>query len=115
MKRIITLCLLSGVFFAFHSYASPNEKFEIRRRPPEALNPVFLRYQGLPQQKVIVIAVDAGGNWAFGYDHSRSSLEEAAKAATVKCDAARKKNKVRAKAKLFAINDDIVYYDKQFK
>jgi hypothetical protein len=77
------------------------------------MNPVFLRYKELPGQKVMTVAVDPTGQWAFGYDHSRATLEEAAQTAAVKCDAAREKHKVFTRAKLFAVNDEIVYYNQK--
>ena len=86
-----------------------------RLPPPDAFNPNFLKYQALQGEKVMVVAVDLGGNWAFGYDHNRNSLQEAAESAAIRCDKQREKHKVFTKVKLFAVNDEIVYYDNQFK
>lgn len=84
--------------------------YETRYDPPSEVNQVFMRYKELPGQKVMVIAVDPTGQWAFGYDHSRATLEEAAATAAKKCDIARQKFEVFSKAKLYAINDEVVYY-----
>ena len=73
-----------------------------------------MKYKELPGQKVMAVAVDPGGRWAFGFDHSRTSLQEAAENAAKKCDDARKDFKVFSKARIFAINDEVVYYD-EFK
>lgn len=111
MKMFIKFTLLSAVLATLFGCASGT--YETRLSPPDAFNPVFLRYKALPGQKVMTVAVDPTGRWAFGYDHSRDTLEEAAETAAVKCDKAREKHQVSAKAKLFAINDEIVYYNKQ--
>ena len=116
MKMLIRLLLLSALFFAVCGCATPDgDKVDIRVRPPDAFNPIFMRYKELPGQKIMVISIDTEGQWAFGYDHGRDTLEEAAETAAIKCDKARKKFMVRTEAKLFAVNDEIVYYDCQFK
>jgi len=118
MKPFIKLLLLSAVLATLFGCAS--EPYETRYAPPDAFNPVFLRYKEMLGQKVMVVAIDPAPlgidrepNWAFGYDDSRATLEEAAENAAIKCDKARKKHKVFAKGKIFAINDEIVYYRKQ--
>lgn len=111
MKALLKIAILSVLLSAV--YGCVGGTYEARRPPPDALNPVFLRYKELSGQKVFVIAVDPTGQWAFGYDHNRTNLQEAAQNAAVKCDKARKKHQVFAKAKLFAINNDIVYYDQK--
>ena len=63
----------------------------------------------------IPLGITREPNWAFGYDDSRATLEEAAKNAAIKCDKARKKHKVFAKGKIFAINDEVIYYNDQYK
>ena len=111
MKNSIKIALLSALLATVYGCASGT--YETRLAPPEAMNPVFLRYKELPGQKVFVVAVDPTGQWAFGYDHSRATLAEAAENAAVKCDKARDKFKVFSKAKLFAINDEIVYHNQK--
>ena len=111
MKALIKISILSVLLSTVCGCASGT--YETRCRPPDALNPVFLRYKELPGQKVFVVAVDPSGQWAFGYDHSRTNLQEAAQNAAVKCDKARKKHQVFAKAKLFAINNEVVYYEQK--
>jgi len=115
MKKLITLLLLSLLLSALCGCATTDEKYETLLRPPDAFNPVYLRYQELEGEKIMVVAIDMGGHWAFGYDHDRDTLAEAAENAAIKCDKARKKHKVFTKAKLFAVNDEVVYYDGQFK
>jgi len=118
MKTFIKLVLLSAVLATLCGCAS--EPFETRYAPPDAFSPVFLRYKEMPGQKVMVVAIDPTPlgvsrepNWAFGYDDSRATLEEAAENAAIKCDKARKKHKVFAKGKIFAINDEVVYFNNQ--
>lgn len=112
MKPLVTFTLLATMA-ALISGCAGIEDYEARLRPPDALNPVFMRYKELAGQKVFVVAVDPTGNWAFGYDHGRDTLKEAAHNAAVKCDKAREKYEVFNKAKRFAINDEVVYYDNQ--
>ncbi len=115
MKKLVSLLLFSVLLSVLFGCATSDDKHEIRLRPPDTFNPVYLRYQELTGEKIMVIAIDMDGNWAFGYDHNRSTLREAAENAAIKCDKARKKHKVYSQAKLFAVNDEIVYYDNQFK
>lgn len=88
--------------------------YETRLTPPDEFNTHWLQYKEMPGQKVMVIAVDPTGQWAFGYDCDRATLAEAARSAAVKCDKAREKHKVFSRAKLFAINNDIVYYNSRY-
>lgn len=115
MKKILSLFLLIAAVATLSGCATSGEKTETRLRPPIAFNPTFLKYQALDGQKVMTVAVDLSGNWAFGFDHGRETLEEAGENAAIKCDMAREKHKVYAKAMLFAVNDEIVYYKNQLK
>jgi len=110
MKTLIKIVLLSVLLSSVYGCASSGQKFETRLEPPKAFSPIFLRYKEMPGQKVMVVAVDPTGQWAFGYEHSRATLEEAAETAAVKCDLARAENHVFTEAKLFAVNDEVVYY-----
>jgi len=109
--KLFGLLMLLGSIFG----CATQDEIETRLPPPDAFNPTFLKYKALDGEKVMVVAIDLGGNWAFGYDHSRNTLREAAESAAVKCDTQREKHSVFAKGKLFAVNDEIVYYDKMFK
>jgi len=111
MKMFIKFALLSALLITVYGCASGT--YETRLSPPGEFNPIFLRYKELPGQKVMVVAVDPTGEWAFGYDYGRDNLEDAAKAAAEKCDKSRFDFKVFSKAKLFAVNDEIVYYDQK--
>lgn len=111
MKTFVKIAVFAALLATAFGCASGD--YETRLRPPDEINPVFMRYKELPGQKVFVVAVDPTGQWAFGYDHGRDTLEEAARNAAVKCDKAREKHKVFSKAKLFAVNNEVVYYDNQ--
>jgi hypothetical protein len=111
MKLFIKLVLLSAVLLSLYGCASGT--YETRLAPPDSFNPVFLRYKEQPGQKVMVAAIDPTGQWAFGYDYGRTNLQEAAETAALRCDKQREEHKVFTKAKLFAINDEIVYYNPQ--
>jgi len=111
MKTLVKIALLSALLSTVFGCASGT--YETRLPPPNAFNPTFIKYKELPGQKVMVVAVDQTGQWACGFDHSRATLEEAARNAATKCDIGRKKNQVLSKAKLFAVNDEIVYYNRK--
>lgn len=111
MKTFIKAALLFALLTTVFGCASGT--YESRLAPPDAFNPVFMHYKELPGQKVMMIAVDPTGVWAFGFDYDRATIEEAAQNATIKCDKAREKYSVFNKATPFAINDEIVYYKNQ--
>ncbi len=113
MKLFVKFALLAALLSTVFGCTTPGETFEVLLAPPDSFNAVFMRYKETPGQKVIVVAVDPGGRWAYGYDHTRSTLEEAARRAAIKCDKAREKHNVFTKAKIFAINDTVIY-DSQF-
>lgn len=113
MKMFVKLAFLSALLVTLSGCASSGT-YETHLPPPEDMNPVFMRYKELPGQKVMVIAVDPTGQWAFGYDYNKATLKEAAENATLKCDEAREKHQVFKKANLFAVNDEVVYYKNQF-
>ncbi|MDD3277109.1 MAG: hypothetical protein PHP93_08685 [Kiritimatiellales bacterium] len=113
MKNFIKVAVLSALLATVFGCASGT--YETRLDPPDAFNPIFMQYKDLPGQKIMVIAVDLTGQWAFGYDGGRATLEEAAENAAIKCDKARDKHQVFTTAKLFAVNDEIVYYKNQFE
>ena len=109
MKKAFSLLILFTAIGILSGCASMGPS-NARIAPPEEFNVEFLKYQNAPGEKVLVLAVDVDGNWAYGFDHSESSLEEAAKNAARNCDAARTENKVITTGKLFAVNNDVVYY-----
>ncbi len=109
MKLCIKLALLALILSSLFGCATSDAPFETALQPPDAFNAHFQRYLALPEEKVLVIAVDPGGRWAFAYDHNRETLKEAAENAAIKCDRAREKHKVFAKGKIFAINNKVVY------
>lgn len=111
MKTFIKFALLSALLMTVYGCASGKGKYEARLDPPDAFNLAFQRYKELPGQKVIVVAVDPTGEWAFGLDHGKASLKEAAVIAAEKCDKARADYRVFTKGRLFAVNNDVVYYD----
>ena len=69
----------------------------------------LLDYFEQPDNKVFVIAIDPGGDYAFGYDYGKSSLKEAARVAVEKCDAQREAYGIIAKPYIYAVNDRVVY------
>lgn len=78
-------------------------------RLPTAAEAKLLDYNKQPNNKVFVVAVDPGGDFAFGYDYGKATLKEAAKIAVEKCDANREAYGIVAKPYIYAINDKVVY------
>lgn len=71
----------------------------------------LLDYFQQPDNKVFVIAIDPGGDFAFGYDYGKATLKQAAKVAVEKCDAQRRAHGVVAKPYIYALNDEVVFED----
>ena len=69
----------------------------------------FLDYLEQPDNKVFVVAIDPGGDYAFGYDYGKPTLKEAAKVAVEKCDANREAHGIVAKSYIYAINNKVVF------
>jgi len=114
MKLFTKFALLAVLLSSVFGCATSGDKFQARLTPPDAFNPIFMSYKELPGEKVLVVAVDPGGRWAFGYDYGQDDLTVAAENAAIKCDKARKKFKVFTKAKIFAVNNEVIY-NNEFK
>ncbi|MEA2069641.1 MAG: hypothetical protein U9P12_10600, partial [Verrucomicrobiota bacterium] len=76
--------------------------------PPHA-QAKLLDYFKQPDNKVFIIAIDPGGDYAFGYDYGKPTLKEAAKVAVEKCDASREFSGIIARPYIYALNDKVVY------
>lgn len=113
MKLIAKLTLLAILISTAFGCATSGTQYETRLRPPKDFDKTYMRYLEEKGNKVLVIAVDPDGTWAYAYDKNRATLKEAAENAAIRCDIARKhqKHQVHNKAKLFAVNDEIVYYN----
>ena len=111
MKRFIKITFLSALLATV--FGCTSSTYNAPLAPPKEADLILARYKELPGQKVMVMAVDPNGQWAFGYDHSRETLAEAAEKAAIKCDQGRTDYQVLTKASLFAINDEVVYYNRK--
>ena len=78
-------------------------------RLPTHAQAKLLDYLEQPDNKVFVVAIDPGGDFAFGYDYGKPTLKEAAKAAVEKCDANRESHGIVAKSYIYAINNKVVF------
>lgn len=76
---------------------------------PSEAQAKLLDYYEQPENKVFVIAIDPGGDYAYAYDFGKATLKEAAKVAVEKCDASREAQAIIAKPYIYAINDKVVY------
>jgi hypothetical protein len=82
----------------------------IPKIPPEA-QAKLLDYFEQPDNKVFIIAVDPGGDFAYAYDYGKPTLKEAARVAVQKCDASRESSGVVARPYIYALNNKVVYED----
>ena len=80
----------------------------IPKVPPQA-QAKLLDYYAQPNNKVFVLAVDPGGDYAFGYGVGKATLKEAAKVAVEECDANRAAHGIVARPYIYALNNKVVY------
>ena len=106
MKGLVKI-LSTATLVAFLAGCVSDSVF-VPRIPPHA-QAKLLDYFEQPDNKVFVIAIDPGGDYAFGYEYGKSTLKEAAKVAVEKCDAQREEFGIVAKPYIYAINDKVVY------
>ena len=76
---------------------------------PTHVQSALMDYNQQPGQKAFVLAVDAGGNYAFGSEYGKDTIEEALEIATKKCDIGRETHRIAGKAYIYALNDRVVY------
>ena len=108
MKMLLKLGLSAVALLLVFGCATESK---LRLIPPDDMNKPFMRYKDLPGEKVFVCAIDATGAWTYAYDYGRATHEEAAITAAERCDKMRKKIDVKSKARLFAVNNEVVYFD----
>lgn len=101
--KILCVATMSSVFVGCSS-----THVYVPKIPPAA-QAKLLDYAEQPDNKVFVIAIDPGGDFAFAYDYGKSTLKEAAKVAVEKCDASREAMGVVSKPYIYAINDKVVF------
>ncbi|VGO13738.1 hypothetical protein PDESU_02295 [Pontiella desulfatans] len=100
-------------FFVFVTIATviagcASDTAYIPRIPPEA-QAKLLDYFEKPDNKVFIIAIDPGGDFAYAYDYGKSTLKEAARVAVKKCDESRNDNGIIARPYIYAMNNEVVY------
>lgn len=116
MKMLVRVMSVSALV-AFLAGCACND-YAYAPKIPQAVQAKILDYNAQPGNKVFVVAIDACGDYAFGYDFGKATLDEARRVAIEKCDASRASSGVKALATIYAINDDVVYekmIDARFK
>jgi|GEM_PF-1261000 len=108
MKGFVKI-LSAATVVAFLSGCASDSVY-VPKIPPHA-QAKLLDYFEQPDNKVFIIAIDPGGDYAFGYDYGKATLKEAAKVAVEKCDASREASGVIARPYIYALNDKVVYED----
>lgn len=78
---------------------------------PVGVQQALLDYEMQPDNKVFILAVDPGGDYAYGYDYGKATLKEAAKVAVEKVDAQRVANGVVGTPYIYALNGKVVWAD----
>lgn len=111
MKLFVYAASLTLILSSLVGCATLDTTGEPKLQPPDEFNAIFMKYKELPEEKVMVIAVDPSGRWAYGYGQSEATLEAAATNAVINCNEVRRDHNVSASAKIFAVNNDIIYYD----
>lgn len=106
--KVFVRVLFSAVLVSMLAGCASDNVVYIPKIPPHA-QAKLLDYFEQADNKVFVIAVDPSGDYAFGYDYGKSTLKEAAKVATEKCDASREASGIIAKPYIYALNNDVVY------
>lgn len=106
MKLFAKIFVVSMVVALIAGCAS--DTVYVPRTPPQA-QAKLLDYFEQPDNKVFVIAIDPGGDFAYGYDYGKPTLKAAAKVAVEKCDAQREAHGIVAKPYVYALNDKVVF------
>ncbi len=78
---------------------------------PPGVQQALLDYETQPENKVFILAVDPGGDYAFSYEYGKATLKEAAKIAVENVDAQRKANGVVSRPYVYALNNKVVWED----
>jgi hypothetical protein len=76
---------------------------------PDGVKQALLDYETQPDNKVFILAVDPGGDYAYAYEYGQATLKEAAKIAVEKVDVQRKEMGVVARPYVYALNDKVVW------
>ena len=76
---------------------------------PQQAEAKLLDYFKQDDNKVFIIAIDPGGDFAFGYDYGKPTLKAAVKVAVDKCNASREAQGIIAPPYIYALNDKVVY------
>jgi hypothetical protein len=99
---------LVGLTVATMIAGCASDSVYVPKLPPEA-QAKLLDYYKQPDNKVFIIAIDPGGDYAYAYDYGKRTLKEAAAVAVKKCDASREASGVVARPYIYALNNKVVY------
>jgi hypothetical protein len=108
MKVLAKVLCSATIVAVISGCASQSSSVYVPPIPPAA-QAKLLDYYEQPGNKVFIIAVDPGGEFAYAFDYGKSTLKEAAKVATEKCDASREASGIFARPYIYALNNKVVY------
>ncbi|MDZ8119161.1 hypothetical protein [Pontiella agarivorans] len=78
---------------------------------PTGVKQALMDYEKLPDNKVFILAVDPGGDFAYAFEGGQATLKDAAKVAVEKVEAACEANNVLSRPYVYALNDKVVWAD----
>lgn len=108
--KLLAKILSSVAVVSMIAGCASNDSAYIPRIPPE-VQAKLLDYEKLPDNKVFILAVDPGGNFAFAYESGQPTLKTAARIAVEKVDASRAANGIVGRPYVYALNDKVVWAD----
>jgi hypothetical protein len=108
--KVLAKFLCVGVLISVVAGCASNDSVYVPKVPP-GVQAQLLDYFAQPDNKVFILAVDPGGDYAFGYDYGKATTKEAAKAALDMCEDGRKSLGIAGDPIVYALNDKVVYED----
>ncbi len=78
---------------------------------PQEARSSILQYKSEPANKVFVIAIDPGGDFAYGTASGKETLSEALREAALMIEKERQIYRVAAKPYVYAVNNEVVFKD----
>lgn len=108
--KLLAKIFCSAALVSLIAGCASNDTAYIPKIPPE-VQAKLLDYEKQPDNKVFILAIDPGGNFAYAYEYGQPTLKTAAKIAVDKVDASRAANGIVARPYVYALNDKVVWAD----
>lgn len=108
MKLLAKVCCSAALIAIVAGCASDSAYIP---KVPVGAQQALLDYEKLPGNKVFIMAVDPGGDFAYAFESGSATLKMAAKVAVEKIDVQREENGVVGRPYVYALNDKVVWGD----